>query len=81
MAAYTYENALQIAESLSADEQRRLIQELMARAAKEEPSEPKQSIMELRGLGAEIWEGIDAQEYVNGERASWESRDRASWNG
>jgi hypothetical protein len=25
----------------------------------------------LCGLGKEIWEGIDAQEYVNSERASW----------
>ena len=32
----------------------------------------KHSIMELEGLGAEIWEGIDAQEYVRQERASWD---------
>lgn len=32
---------------------------------------PKRSIMELEGLGKEIWQGIDAQEYVNQERASW----------
>ena len=25
----------------------------------------KHSIMELKGLGKEIWEGIDAQEYVD----------------
>ncbi len=30
-----------------------------------------QSIMELHGLGAEIWEGIDAQEYVNQLREEW----------
>ncbi len=30
------------------------------------------SIMELQGLGKEIWEGIDAQEYVNAERDSWD---------
>jgi hypothetical protein len=28
-------------------------------------SKPKRSLLELEGLGAEIWEGIDAQEYVN----------------
>ena len=28
-------------------------------------------IMRLRGLGKEIWAGIDAQDYVNRERASW----------
>jgi hypothetical protein len=67
----TYKNALQIAESLSPQDQRRLLEELTARVAKDAPSEPKHSILELRGLGAEIWEGIDAQEYVNRERASW----------
>ena len=32
----------------------------------------KHSIMELEGLGADIWEGIDAQEYVRKERESWD---------
>jgi len=48
-----------------------LLEELKAQIAKEAPSEPKHSIMEFYGLGKEIWEGIDAQEYVNRERASW----------
>ena len=29
---------------------------------------PKHDIMELHGLGADIWQGIDAQEYVNNLR-------------
>ncbi len=33
---------------------------------------PKRSIMELRGLGKEIWENIDPQEYVNGLRKEWD---------
>ncbi len=32
---------------------------------------PKRSILELEGLGKEIWNGIDAGEYVNQERDSW----------
>ncbi len=32
----------------------------------------KHSIMELEGLGAEIWKGMDAQEYVSQERNSWD---------
>ena len=28
-------------------------------------------IRKLRGLGKEIWQGIDAQEYVDKERESW----------
>ncbi len=31
----------------------------------------KGRILELEGLGEEIWQGIDAQEYVNHERNSW----------
>ena len=31
----------------------------------------KNSILELEGLGAEIWKGIDAQAYVREERESW----------
>ncbi|MGD0629794.1 MAG: hypothetical protein ABR987_10590 [Terracidiphilus sp.] len=72
MAAYTYEKALKIAESLSPENRRRLLEELSALAAKDAPSQPQHSIMELRGLGKEIWEGIDAQEYINNERASWD---------
>ena len=37
-----------------------------------EPDEGKtHSIMELEGLRAEIWEGIDAQDYVNQLRSEW----------
>ena len=71
VAAITYESALQMAESLSHDEQLRLIEELRVRASEGDAHEPRHSIMELCGLGKEIWEGIDAQEYVNQERASW----------
>lgn len=39
-------------------------------AALEAPKEL--SILELRGLGKEIWEGIDAAEYVRRERDSWD---------
>jgi len=71
VAAYTYENALQIAESLSSEDRLRLLEDLTARVAKDSPVEPEHSIMELCGLGKEIWKGIDAQEYVRRERASW----------
>jgi hypothetical protein len=42
----------------------------------EEQSAPrKRSLLELRGLGAEIWKDIgDAQEWVNAQRAEWDDR-------
>jgi len=30
------------------------------------------NIYDLKGVGKEVWNNIDAQEYVNSERASWE---------
>jgi hypothetical protein len=36
--------------------------------------EDNHSILELEGLGAEIWEGIDAQEYVDQLRSEWDDR-------
>jgi hypothetical protein len=43
-------------------------------AETKEEEKPKRSIMELHGLGAEIWQGIDAQEYVNELRREWDHR-------
>jgi Arc/MetJ-type ribon-helix-helix transcriptional regulator len=40
-------------------------------AEREAKPEGSTSIMQLQGLGKEIWQGIDAQEYVNQERAAW----------
>jgi hypothetical protein len=36
--------------------------------------QPKRSIIELHGLGAEIWQGIDAQEYVDALRQDRDHR-------
>ena len=36
--------------------------------------QPKRSLMELHGLGKEIWEGIDAQTYVDELRKEWDHR-------
>lgn len=35
-------------------------------------SEPKRSLRELRGLGKEIWAGIDAQQYIDEQRNDWD---------
>jgi hypothetical protein len=62
---------------LSVEERLRLLA-MTAQDLAQQPPEPttkrKRSIMELHGLGKEIWEGIDAQEYVNGLRKEWDHR-------
>jgi len=32
----------------------------------------KVNVYDIKGVGKEVWEGMNAQEYVNKERASWE---------
>lgn len=67
----TYREVLSQARSLTPDEQLQLIQDLISVVRHQVTPKPKRSILELRGLGKEIWNGIDAQEYVNQERDSW----------
>ena len=55
-------------------EKLRLIARVSNDLAETEIEKPKRSIMELHGLGKEIWERIDAQEYVNELRNEWEHR-------
>lgn len=46
---------------------------LIARDLAPTSGSPKShSLEELRGLGKEIWEGVDAQVYVNRLRQEWE---------
>ena len=56
-------------------EQLRLV-ELITRdlAAAAGVDRDRRSITELRGLGTEIWEDIDAQQYVNELRDEWGHR-------
>ena len=58
---------------LNPDEQLTLIEMISARLKTNlKRKKPKHSIMELEGLGAHIWKGIDAQQYVTKERKSWD---------
>ena len=67
----TYREIRRQIENLTPDEQLRLLEELAAIVRQRITPKTKRSIMELEGLGKEIWQGIDAQEYVNRERDSW----------
>ena len=71
MATASYKSALEIAASLSRDEQLRLIQELTVRTGQAPAADQETSVLALRGLGQEIWHNMDAQEYVRRERSSW----------
>jgi hypothetical protein len=60
---------------LSTAEQLRLIELIVKNIAPQATAETKKrNIMELHGLGKEIWGTIDAQKYVNELRTEWSHR-------
>jgi hypothetical protein len=68
MPTNAYDDILKRARAeLSVEEQLKLIKELHA-----SPSKGQHSILELEGLGKEVWEGIDPDEYIREERDSWD---------
>ncbi|MHB8625604.1 MAG: hypothetical protein ACYDBJ_15520 [Aggregatilineales bacterium] len=73
----TIQHIIREAEMLSAEERRELIKSLVdTLAVADSPVSPKtpriHRLVELRGLGKEIWEGLDAQDYVDQMRNEWD---------
>lgn len=54
-------------------DRRSLAQEVIYLLEKASERREMHSILELSGLGKEVWQGIDADEYVRAERDSWDS--------
>lgn len=72
MSTYSYHDVLNQAQHLAPDEQLRLLEDLAAHIRRQTSRRPKHSIMEFKGLGKEIWQGIDVEKYINEERNSWD---------
>jgi len=72
MTAMSYQHILRQVKELGMIEQIRLLEAIAQLVQRETPSKPPRSIRELRGLGKEAWNNLDAQEYVNQERDAWE---------
>jgi hypothetical protein len=67
----TYQEVRRQIETLTLDEQKQLMKELASIVSHRKTVDCKRSIMDLEGLGKDIWQGIDAQEYIDQERQSW----------
>ncbi|MCX5914246.1 MAG: hypothetical protein NTV04_20220 [Deltaproteobacteria bacterium] len=65
-----YNDLLGRAQDLNSEDLLRLASDLEA-IARKKAARPRRSILELKGMGKEVWEGMDAQEYVDRERSSW----------
>jgi plasmid stability protein len=52
-------------------ERRSVAQEVTILLAEALERSPALSILELRGLGKELWRGLDASSHIASERAAW----------
>ena len=71
MLVKTYQEVLSQVERLSPDDQLRLVEQLSGKLRREMATTKAHRITELKGLGKEIWEEIDVQQYIDQERDSW----------
>ena len=67
----TIQEILDEIRSLPLAERKALMKLLVDTLTEAEPPQ-KRSLRELRGLGKEIWAGIDAQDYINRQRDEWD---------
>jgi hypothetical protein len=73
----TVAELMEKAKALSPQEQKELIKLLVDRLGDISPESilhKPHRLSDLRGLGAEIWQGTDAQEYVDQQRDEWDAR-------
>jgi hypothetical protein len=61
------------AQSLSPQDRKELVKLLVDTLEVSSDSKPRR-LSELRGLGKELWDGTDAQDYVNRLRGEWDDR-------
>lgn len=68
-----YEDVLARAERLSVEEIKRLINDLNAKLEQNSKEESKllYDVLDFEGIGSETWKGVDIDEYIKQERASW----------
>jgi len=60
-------------DSLDIDEQLSLLEIISSKIKMNmKKTRKKQSILNLEGLGSDMWKGIDAQDYIQKERSSWD---------
>jgi hypothetical protein len=64
----SYQQLLLEVEKLSLPERQQLLEQLKVSLGQSEP----RKLQELRGLGKELWQNQDAQDFVNQERDAWQ---------
>ena len=74
METTTLNNVLEASQQLSAADQLRLIGLLSEQLrGKLDAQEPQIDLLSQAGLGADLWQEIDVDTYIEQERASWDN--------
>lgn len=69
----SYEDYVDGIQYLEPEDQLRIVEIISANLKKSlRKKKQEHSLMELEGLGAEIWKDVDAYVYVSTERESWD---------
>lgn len=71
MSTDAYDQIVNYFSTMTPDRQRQLVQELNNAIVEAPAIPPRRSILELRGLGKDVWRGVDPAAYVREERESW----------
>jgi hypothetical protein len=66
-----YDQVKRSVQALGPADQLRLIAELVGRLRDDIERQPCRSLLELQGLGKDVWQGVDVDEYLRRERSSW----------
>ncbi len=68
MGATLRESTLREIRKMKLEEQIELMEELIFMLKKRVKN---RSILELKGLGRDVWKGVNVEEYIESERSSW----------
>ncbi len=71
MQVISYTKLLDQVEKLNQSEQLLLLEQIAVLIRRKTTVKTRRSILELQGMGKEIWKNIDAQDYIDKERESW----------
>jgi hypothetical protein len=71
MAETTYHEILDMVRRLAPDEQLMLLERLASTVQQQSKLKSKRSLLDLQGLGKNIWAGLDPMMYIREERESW----------
>ncbi len=71
MSVTSYQHIITEIKELDLSDQLRLLEEMAAIIRNNANPHKTRSILELQGKGKDIWKNLDAQEYIDKERSSW----------